>query len=386
VRDWQTQEDVNRRTESSWQIADFRESQELFTGLSTLSLESLSRGPACKDSTKVFVIPICSASIDCKQISRGRFPSSLKGGALLHSENPKWAEMSSNAGKPPLAWRNFSTTVPIAAFRIKRDELRRLYQIVHSKQIEYRDKVMTALAKAPPESDQDFATRKQRVRDAFVTSVTVTGLNDEMIHGNDETFFDSFNFPEHLRSVYISTQSAPQAILNVMPSCNIIVFLDFSRPPLFDFSRLPTLPTPNESNFAISADDESWFSATKARLSQFFSERRTSTDWIHRAAVYDILLVFTGLPMAIWLAYRIVGGITDGRSPPIIISTLYVYVFFAAIQLFRILFSYSRWVFPKVELDTESGSPLRHRGIGGGIFLAIASSFLYDFLKSFFGS
>jgi hypothetical protein len=171
-----------------------------------------------------------------------------------------------------------------------------------------------------------------------------------------------------------------------MPSCNIIVFLDFSRPPLFDFSRLPTLPTPNESNFAISADDESWFSATKVRLSQFFSERRTSTDWFHRAAVYDILLVFTGLPMAIWLAYRVVGGITDGRSPPIIISILYVYVFFAAIQLFRILFSYSRWVFPKVELDTESGSPLRHRGIWGGIFLAIAGSFLSDFLKSFFGS
>ena len=121
----------------------------------------------------------------------------------------------------------------------------------------------------------------------------------------------------------------------------------------------------NESNFAISADDESWFSATKARLSQFFSERRTSTDWLHRAAVYDILLVFTGLPMAIWLAYRVVGGITDGRSPPIIISILYVYVFFAAIQLFRILFSYSRWVFPKVELDTESGSPLRHRGYLG---------------------
>ena len=73
-------QDVNRRTESSWQLADFRESQELFTGLSTLSLESLSRGPACKDSTAVFVIPICSASIDCKEISCGRFPSSLKDG------------------------------------------------------------------------------------------------------------------------------------------------------------------------------------------------------------------------------------------------------------------------------------------------------------------
>jgi hypothetical protein len=172
-------------------------------------------------------------------------------------------QVSNNAGKPPLAWRNFSTTVPIAAFRIKRDELRRLYQIVHSKQIEYRDKVLASLAKVPPESDQDFMARKQRVQDAFVTSVTVTGLNDEMIHENDETFFDSFTFPEQLRSIYISTQSVPQAILNVMPSCNIVIFLDFLRPPLFDFSRSPTLPTPNESNFTTSADDESCFRQRK---------------------------------------------------------------------------------------------------------------------------
>jgi hypothetical protein len=100
--------------------------------------------------------------------------------------------MTNNIGRPPEAWRNYSTKTPIVAlFRIKRDELKRLYQIIHAKQIEYRDKVVATLSRMPSESNDDFEGRKQKVHDAFVTSVTVTGLDDEMVHENAEEFFDS---------------------------------------------------------------------------------------------------------------------------------------------------------------------------------------------------
>jgi hypothetical protein len=202
--------------------------------------------------------------------------------------------LSNNIAKPPEAWRNYSTNVPVPAFRIKRDELKRLYQLIHSKQVEYRDKLLSSLSKTTSESDGEFAARRERVNNAFVTSVSVTGLNDEVVHGNNKMIFDSSAFPDHLKSILISTKSVPQAVLNFVPLCNVTLFLDFSRSPLFDFSRLPTLPTPNESNFAIAADDESWFAATKSRLSQFFKDRRTSTEWLHRAGIYDALLIFIG--------------------------------------------------------------------------------------------
>jgi hypothetical protein len=64
--------------------------------------------------------------------------------------------MTNNIGRPPEAWRNYSTKIPIAAFRIKRDELKRLYQIIHAKQIEYRDKVVATLSRMPSESNDDF--------------------------------------------------------------------------------------------------------------------------------------------------------------------------------------------------------------------------------------
>jgi hypothetical protein len=175
--------------------------------------------------------------------------------------------------------------------------------------------------------------------------------------------------------------TVPQAVLNFTPLCNVTLFLDFSRPPLFDFSRLPTLPTPNESNFAISADDESWFAATKSRTSQFFTDRRTSTEWLHRAGVYDALLIFIGIPIAIWLDFRVAGSISTRTISSFVSGALYVYVFIATVVLFRLLFAYSRWVFPKVELDTELRSPLRHRGVWGAISLSVVCSLLYDLLK-----
>lgn len=185
--------------------------------------------------------------------------------------------VTDNIGKSPEAWRNYTTKVPIAAFRMKRDDLKRLYQIINNKQVEYRDKLLGNLFKVPPESDEGFAERKLKVHDAFVTSVSVTGLDGEIVTGNNEAFFESPNVPEQLRSVFISTKSVPQAMINLTPICNVVVFLDFSRPPILDFNTLPTLPTPNESNFAIFADNESWFMSTNAKLTQFFSERKTNT-------------------------------------------------------------------------------------------------------------
>jgi len=264
---------------------------------------------------------------------------------------------------------------------VKRDELKRLYQIINAKQFEYRDRILGTLSKMASETDDDFDARRQKVHSAFVTSVTATGLNDEVVTGNSEDFFDSSSFPDHLKSIFFSTQTVPQAVLNFMPPCNVIAFLDFSRPPFLDFARLPTLPTPNESNFAIAADDESWFAATKTRLSQFFADRRTSTNWLHQAAIYDILLILIGVPIGIWAAYRVGGLLNTARIPQIVSAALYIYVFVFALFVFRVLFSYSRWVFPKVELDSELASPLRHRGIWGAILIGLVVSLLYDILN-----
>ena len=292
--------------------------------------------------------------------------------------------MSDAQPKAPEDWRNFSTRFPISACRLKRDGLKFLYRILNERQKEYRDRVLSREPQHPNETEQDFKQRKASAYNAFVVSVTISAENGEMLTGNKEEIFDDVNFPARLRSVFYSTQSVPSAVLNHVPQDRAMLFLDFSRPPMFDFSRLPTLPTPNDSNFEISAVSETWFSATKAKLVDFFNERRSGYEWLHRAGIYDVLLFVIGLPMAVWACARLQGMVPMIANLDTIPKGLvYCYTFLAVLLIFRTVFSYSRWVFPKIEIENDArGSPLRHRAVWavvmGGIFLPA----LYDVIKA----
>ncbi|MGI0134319.1 MAG: hypothetical protein ACREBW_05120 [Candidatus Micrarchaeaceae archaeon] len=294
--------------------------------------------------------------------------------------------MSDGAPKPPEQWRNFTTRVPITACRLRHDGLKRLYQIVNEKQKEYRDKVVSRLSQMQEETLDKFLERKRLVEEAFVTSVTITGTNGERLTANNEKIFDDINLPTSLKSVFYSTQSVPKAVLKHLPEDRITVFLDFSQPSILDFSRLPTFPTPNESNFEIVANSDSWFSATKGKLTDFFSERRTGYDWIHRAGAYDILLFVVGLPLAVWASVNVGAALPNIASINILPRALvYSYVFLAVLFLYRAFFSYSRWVFPKVEIETHIGkTPLKHRSAWGVMLLAIIGPALYDLAHSIF--
>jgi hypothetical protein len=295
--------------------------------------------------------------------------------------------MTNNIGKAPEEWRNFSTTHPLPAFSLKPGDLKRLFQIINTKQFEFRDRIYPGLLQQSNETEADFAARQQRVYNAFVTSVSITGVSNEVVHGNNEAFFDTPSIPERIKTVFYSTITIPQTILARAPLCNLTVLLDFSQPPLFNFGQLPSLPTPNASNFAISADDESWFTSTNARLLQFFSERKTKNDWLHRGSVYDLMLMFPGIPIALWAIYH-VGQWLDQIKPPLpsfLTTAIYVYVFVVTVALFRVFFSYTRWVFPKVELESDlKSSPLRHRGVWGAILMPLIVALLCDAIKLLF--
>ncbi|HLY56096.1 MAG TPA: hypothetical protein VKS60_11095 [Stellaceae bacterium] len=292
--------------------------------------------------------------------------------------------MNDSITKTPEEWRNFHVRSPITACRLKHDGLKRLYQIVNEKQKEYRDKIVSGLFRTDKETLEEFQKRKRHVTDAFVTSVTINAMNGEILTGNTEKIFDDINAPTRIRSVLYTTQSVPQAILNHVPLDRITVFLDFSRPPLLDFNRNPASTTPNESNFEIAANNESWFSSTNIKLSEFFVERQTGYEWLHSAGVYDILLLLVGIPLSIWASVKvsvIFPHIQQLDTLPRSIS--YTYAFILMLYTFRLLFSYSRWVFPKVEIESDiRKSPLRHRAIWGFILIAVTGPAMYELCRA----
>ena len=291
--------------------------------------------------------------------------------------------MENNIGRPPESWRNFSDKVPLAAMVLERGDLKKIYRIVNGMQIEMRDRFIPVLAIQRNELLEEFEARKSRVFNVFATSMTIHRTNGEYLHGNNEQFLDDVNLPNNIRAILFSTTSVPRT-LGIEPISKIDLFLDFTSPPLFDFSRLPSFPTVNESNFEVASDSEPMFVAARARLIDFFNERKSKVNWLHGGYIYDISVFFLGLPFAILSTYRasqIIGGISTGTN--IISNAIYVYIFFFSLHVERFLFMYSRWVFPKIELKSEKSSPLRHRGVWAAIVLAILVGILTNFIWTY---
>jgi hypothetical protein len=286
----------------------------------------------------------------------------------------------------PRGWRSYTTNVPLPAIRIKASDLKRLYKIINDRAIQYRDRVLSHLGQLPNEPLAELERRQENVLQAFVTSVTITGMNGESTYGNDEAFFEEGNLPEQIKSVLFTTQTGPQITLNHIPMCRIAVYLDFDRPPLFSLTRSSNQSTPNNSNYEIIADDENWFSAVKAELHEFFSSRESGINWLHHPLTYDVLSLFLAIPLAIWINYRIGVLLTSKEKiSEVILAVIFIYVFILLLYCFRLLLSYSRWVFPKVEIANKIKQPaLQSRGawiaITGGFFVA----FLYSIGKAIF--
>ena len=295
--------------------------------------------------------------------------------------------MSDLISQSPEEWRNYTVNIPIAACRLGRNDLKALYKIIDDKQKQYRDRFLTVLVQQPSESAEVFSARQQKVKNCFVTSVSITATNGEIVTGNNEEFFNGPNIPSSIRSVFYSTQSVPQAVIQHQPADRITVFLDFSRRPLLDFQRQPTLPTPNESNFQIAANLEPWFTSAKSKLNDFFQERKSGFDWLHRSAVYDVLLFVFGIPWALWNDHRLSKFVELGNFPAPLSYGTYIYIFLFSLIIFRVLFSYSRWVFPKIEIESIPPlltSPLRHRAVWAAILLAAFGGPAYDLIKLLF--
>lgn len=214
--------------------------------------------------------------------------------------------------------------------------------------------MVAVLAIQPDETQEDFAQRRIRVHNAYLTGIVINGSNGETMSGDGEYVFDDPLMQTRITSLTIDTSFAPKAKINFTPTDVGFVHLDFSRPPLLNFGVVPTAPTPNASSWRVSAQTEAWAVALSTRFEEFFAEKATRTNWLHGAATYDALVTLIGWPLGLWGSLRLGNFITMNHTFPSAINTaIYVFTFLLSINVFRALFSYSRWVFPKIELKTS---------------------------------
>jgi len=280
----------------------------------------------------------------------------------------------SETTNPAATLRTFTISTPVRACRLRRDDLRQLYRIIQERQTDHRQMVLGQLAQLPTESAEQFETRRSRVANAFVTTVNITLASGEIITDSSEHFVNSENLPDNIVTVFFTTIAGPGAIglAEQQQPHRATLLLDFSRPTVFDFSKFPTFATENASLLHIWSSSEQWFATLDKRISDLFMDRRTGFDWLHRPGIYDLLLLVVGLPFSFAINYLASPFITKlNFSSNILTSAIYIYMFIAGLYIFRALFTYSRWVFPKIEIESQYSPPMRHRGVWAAIALGI---------------
>ncbi len=236
------------------------------------------------------------------------------------------------------------------------------------------------------QSDDEYNKSVETLKEGFKLKPTVVSSGGKELFGDFKDIFKSPNFPDDLISIYVNSEIPLTAGYNYVPANSFVLFLDFSKPDLFNLSFLPSQATPNGSNISVQGYDATWTHGVFSEFNNFIKNHPSKMTWLHQHSIYDLLVWGLGLPFGFWMAYRsssILDKIFSGVST-FILNGAYVYIFLASLMIFRLLFHYSRWVWPLVEYKSARNKSVKHQVILGAITLGLLTTLIVDLIKLIF--
>jgi hypothetical protein len=202
--------------------------------------------------------------------------------------------------------------------------------------------------------------------------------------GSIETVFGSPDFPDDVASVFFDTSIPLRTAHNFIPRNKCVLYLDFTRPEVFNFTLLPSQETPNQSSVDVEGSDATWVRGVYHEVNSYISDHPSTLRILHRHTTYDLLVWTLGFPLAFWLCFRLSPYVSKATASPFLSAALYLYLFLISLSGFRILFHYARWIWPLVEFRGPKNKALRHKVLWSALALSLIGSLLYDLLKAIF--
>ena len=273
----------------------------------------------------------------------------------------------------------------ITSLSIGKDDLRILFNILQERS-NGAGEIELAKFQQLDQTDEIYEENKKIIRDGFELKMTLLSSDGQEFWGTIDDVFESPNFPDQVKSIFVGSEIPLTVSYNYYPRNSFQLFLDFSKPDLFNLSFLPSQATPNESNITVQGYDSTWVHGVYNEFNSFIKKSTSYFTWIHKHSVYDLLVWGFGLPFGFWTTYKLSNFLTNvfGEFSIFVQSAAYVYVFLVSLILFRLLFHYARWVWPLVEYRSSRNTALKHRLSLGAIMLSLISALIYDLFKSIF--
>ncbi|WP_375204452.1 hypothetical protein [Hyphococcus sp.] len=271
--------------------------------------------------------------------------------------------------------------LPLKAISVSMQDIARIYSRLKDCVAEQAEKEVSAIQIAPGQSEQDFAQYVERARaEAFHVSVLIKGADGSQLFDDDERIFTSNNLPDKISSIFMTNITAYKTFSGVQPVHSFELFLDFDKPPLLDGENLVSSPTPNASSLLVSGSSNSWVASASGAVLDILSNRKIRHGWLHGSFVYDVGLLLFALPVAIYVAWKLSPFVKEhiGIYSEFLSASVYIYTVFMCAWAYRVLFGYTKWAFPLVELSDQATWTQKHRRFWWGMLAALLTGFVLD--------
>ncbi|MCL9783634.1 hypothetical protein M9194_19605 [Vibrio sp. S4M6] len=268
----------------------------------------------------------------------------------------------------------------VTSLSLDKDELKQFCDILQQRANSAAEIEARLFLKNENQTEEVYEENKATLKSSFKLKVTIAGADGDQHWGTIEEVFNSPNFPESVKSLYIESDLTLRVNHNYHPHNSFKVFLDFSKPKIFDFSFMPNTETPNESMIEVQGYDSTWVNGVFSELKSFIDKRASKLSIVHNHSVYDVLVWILGFPLAFWVCskFSVPIEVSFGSNNIYLSGALYLYSFVITLFLFRVLFHYLRWVCPLVEYQNKKNSMLVHRGSLLALTTGWVGSFIYD--------
>tara|TARA_R110000737_G_scaffold318304_2_gene329187 strand:- start:3400 stop:4323 length:924 start_codon:yes stop_codon:yes gene_type:complete len=269
----------------------------------------------------------------------------------------------------------FEESIPIRGCNVSLIDIKTVYEELSAINRKFGEETIATLQRNTEMSDAEWTQHKAfLLQDAFCLTVSVRGERDQQLYGEDAEVFTSDSLPNPIRTIFFNNITAwRRHANNTDPENRIEVFLDFSKPALFDPNPLVSDPTPNASSVTVRAHDMTYFRAAQRVVDTKLTNHRTWYSAIHRSFAYDIGMWAIALPAGLILAsfymekWLPVGGNLEAYR-----WAFFLYALGIVMLGYRFLNGYTKWAFPVNVLTDNKDKALGHRLALGGILSWLA--------------
>ncbi|RUT85550.1 MULTISPECIES: hypothetical protein [unclassified Mesorhizobium] len=276
--------------------------------------------------------------------------------------------------------------IPLNSYTVSIGNIRKIYRGLQRLVDEEADLEIARWAPLTDQTQEEFEARKTQVRKlAFRVTITVNRENGSSTYGDTEDIFDLSGHDSFVASIFMTNKTAFRREANTDPVNWFELLFDFSQPALMDANSIVSSPTRNASGFQINGSREGWLAGIERLVLNQIDKKHKLRRFFHGPFVYDYGLIFFGMPLAIytcWILVPFVNGVISSQSN-ILGNGTYVYIVLASLWFYRVLFGYTKWAFPLVEMKEQQKRPKLHRRFWWGLVILLSGKIFWDFFDPY---